>query len=214
VLVELGSSTPLTAHVLARAIDAESLPGIEDVVIGSGSVLVEFDPLLLDATVLCRRLRELVDAAPRETSTTVRLRSVPVVYGGEYGPDLEAIAARLQLPQAKVTALHRDGAYVVEMMGFAPGFPYLEGLPPVLELPRRETPRERVPAGSVAIAGLRSGIYPSSTPGGWHLIGRTPIVLFDASRTPPAYLAPGDRVHFVEIAAADFERYAGAPADW
>ena len=100
------------------------------------------------------------------------------------------------------------------MLGFSPGFPYLGDIPAELALPRRGTPRERVPVGSVAIAERQTGIYSREMPGGWHLLGRTPVPLFDERRDPPAYLAPGDRVHFVPIAASEWDRYTGPPGDW
>jgi biotin-dependent carboxylase-like uncharacterized protein len=130
---------------------------------------------------------------------------LPVAYGGEYGPDLPAVAGRLGLSEAEVVRLHADATYRVYMIGFAPGYSYLGELPARLELPRLSTPREHVPAGSVAIAGRQTGVYSVATPGGWHLLGRTPVRLFDPEREPPCYLAPGDRVRFVPITAAEFE---------
>ncbi len=211
-LVELGSSG--SAHALARAVEAAGLPGIEDIVPGNGSLLIEFDPLVLDRARLHSALLNAREDEVAGASAPPRLRHVPVVYGAAFGPDLASVAARLERSEADVIALHSGAQYRVEFIGFAPGFPYLTGLPEALHLPRRETPRERVPAGSVAMAGFQTGIYPLSTPGGWHLIGRTPILLFDPGRDPPAYFEPGDRVRFFEIEAADFDRYAGAAPDW
>ena len=122
---------------------------------------------------------------------------IPVRYGGEDGPDLEAVAAAHDLRPADVAELHAAAVHTVLFLGFAPGFAYLGGLPEQLVTPRRATPRERVPAGSVAIAGEHSGVYPRSMPGGWNLIGRTDQALFDAGREPPSLLAPGALVRFV-----------------
>ena len=133
------------------------------------------------------------------------------MYGGEWGPDLEDVADRLGLSPNDVVARHTGSELTVYMLGFSPGFPYLGDLPDSLALPRRTTPRERVPVGSVAIAERQTGIYSREMPGGWHLLGRTPVALFDEHRDPPSYLAPGDRVRFVAIAAGDWERYASAP---
>lgn len=124
---------------------------------------------------------------------------VPVRYGGEHGPDLAAVAEATGLGADEVVARHCGGDYCVAMLGFAPGFPYLLGLDPALALPRLATPRTRVPAGSIGIGGAQTGIYPRESPGGWRLIGRTPMRLFDPSREPPARLAPGQRVRFVSI---------------
>jgi KipI family sensor histidine kinase inhibitor len=131
-----------------------------------------------------------------------------VCYGGESGPDLDAVAEHAGLSRDDVIARHAAAEYTVAMLGFAPGFPYLLGLDRALQVPRRPSPRTRVPAGSVAIGGAQTGIYPRELPGGWHLIGRTPLVLFDPAREPPCLLAPGDRVRFREIEAGEFARLA------
>ncbi|HEX5960369.1 MAG TPA: 5-oxoprolinase subunit PxpB [Rhodanobacteraceae bacterium] len=130
---------------------------------------------------------------------------VPVCYDG---PDLDAVAAYAGLSRAEVIARHTAAAYTVAMLGFAPGFPYLLGLDPALHMPRREYPRTRVPAGSVAIGGAQTGIYPRELPGGWNLVGRTPLVLFDPLREPPCLLAPGDRVRFRAIGTDEFAHLA------
>lgn len=142
----------------------------------------------------------------------VRVVEIPVCYGGEYGFDLDAVAEHVRLSRDDVIARHAAAEYAVAMLGFAPGFPYLLGLDPALQMPRRATPRTRVPAGSVAIGGAQTGIYPRELPGGWHLVGRTPRILFDAQRDPPCLLAPGDRVRFRVIDAAEFARLVGTTA--
>lgn len=137
---------------------------------------------------------------------------IPVCYASEYAPDLGALAAHAGLPREEVVARHCAGDYRVAMIGFAPGFPYLLGLDPALAMPRLSTPRTRVPAGSVAIGGAQTGIYPRDSPGGWHVIGRTPLPLFDAGRMPPALLAPGQRVRFRAIDADAFRQWPQAQA--
>uniref|UniRef100_UPI00140E6FB0 5-oxoprolinase subunit PxpB n=1 Tax=Paenibacillus turpanensis TaxID=2689078 RepID=UPI00140E6FB0 len=145
--------------------------------------------------------------------------SIPVIYGGEHGPDLQEAASRCGLSEDEVIRLHSSRSYEVCMLGFAAGFPYLLGLPPELAVPRRGTPRTKVPAGSVAIGGVQTGIYPSELPGGWSIIGRTPLKLFDAYREPQALLRAGDRVRFVPVTADEASAWAqagvagGAPAD-
>ncbi|HJU25447.1 MAG TPA: 5-oxoprolinase subunit PxpB [Rhodanobacteraceae bacterium] len=136
---------------------------------------------------------------------------IPVCYGGEYGPDLDAVAAHAGLAPDEVVARHTAAEYTVAMIGFAPGFPYLLGLDAALAMPRRRDPRTRVPAGSVAIGGAQTGIYPHELPGGWQLIGRTPLALFDPQREPPCLLAPGDRLRFRAIRVDEFEIVAGHP---
>jgi KipI family sensor histidine kinase inhibitor len=129
---------------------------------------------------------------------------IPVVYGGAGGPDLAFVAAHTGLVPERVVELHSSTEYVVCFLGFLPGFPYLAGLPPELETPRMEAPRTRVPAGSVAIGGRQTGIYPMESPGGWRIVGWTPMRLFDAGADPPAALAMGVRIRFVPIAEARF----------
>jgi antagonist of KipI len=134
---------------------------------------------------------------------------IPVCYGGEFGPDLEAVAAHAGISADEVVALHRDAEYRVQAIGFVPGFAYLGGLPKKIETPRRTTPRAAVPAGAVGIGGNQTGIYPLATPGGWNLIGQTPRRLFDAARAEPAMLRAGDRVKFQAITAGEFARMEG-----
>ncbi len=133
-----------------------------------------------------------------------RTVEIPVVYGGEHGPDLATLAAHAGIAMEDVSARHASSVYTVAMLGFAPGFPYLLGLDTALAMPRLTTPRTRVAAGSVGIGGAQTGIYPQAGPGGWRLIGRTPLRLFDAQRDPPCLLQAGDCVRFVAIDAATF----------
>ena len=163
------------------------------------SVLLRFDPQAWgDTNATPHQVLELAVRKALDTGKTSRQapreREIPVCYGGACGPDLAAVAQHLELPIDAVIARHAAADYRVAMIGFAPGFPYLIGLDPTLVVPRRRDPRQRVPAGSVAIGGAQTGIYPQSLPGGWQLIGRTPLRLFDISATPPSLLAAGDRV--------------------
>lgn len=130
---------------------------------------------------------------------------IPVCYGGIYGPDLETLAALHDLTAAEVIERHCAPIYDIPMLGFAPGFPYLSGLDTRLATPRKQTPALRIPKGAVGIAGLQTGIYSIETPGGWHIIGRTPIDLFQPTKTPPTLLTAGDRLQFVPITAKQFE---------
>jgi KipI family sensor histidine kinase inhibitor len=141
-------------------------------------------------------------------AAAVRIWHIPVCYDAAVAPDLPAVAAAAGLSVEEAAALHASRGYTVYLMGFSPGFPYLGDLDPRLVLPRRPDPRPRVPAGSVAIATTHTAIYPQDTPGGWHLVGRTPARLFDATGTPPALLAPGDEVRFVPVSLAEYERLA------
>jgi KipI family sensor histidine kinase inhibitor len=201
-LVRLGDVIDEATHRRVRAahaaLVAAKLPGVGDIVPAYTTLAIHFDPVSIDYEALERRLTEVLGAASEETSPASRLVRIPVWYGGDDGPDLAAVAAHAQLGEDEVVRLHVAGEYVVHMIGFAPGFPYLAGLDPRLACPRRESPRARVPAGSVGIGGSQTGVYPIEIAGGWQLIGRTSLVLFDADGEPPTLLAPGDRVQFVE----------------
>ncbi len=178
----------------------EPLPPGTERVLGAGNLLLRFERAAgLDLGELAARLERL--AAPERRRGDAGRRGArehrfAVDYGGAAGPDLDAVAAAAGLAPERVVELHAGALYRVAFLGFSPGFPYLVGLPRELELARRDTPRPRVPAGSVAIAGPFAGIYPSATPGGWHLLGRTEARLFDPAAVPPAALAPGDLVRF------------------
>jgi KipI family sensor histidine kinase inhibitor len=204
-LIVVGERVDVGLNARARAIAnvLADLPGAEGwhaPVVGHASVLVRYDPARLTEATVTATIQRLLDGAPDgiECSDggggTVE---ISVRYGGPDGPDLEDVAARLGLTTAEVVNLHAEREYRVLVLGFAPGFAYLGPLDPALVMPRRATPRPRVPAGSVAIAGEQTAVYPLETPGGWHLIGRTDEPLWDVRRDPPARVRPGDRVRFV-----------------
>ncbi|WP_109126296.1 5-oxoprolinase subunit PxpB [Dyella sp. C11] len=212
-LLRLGNTmdTALNArvHAMASLLHAV-LPGVECVP-AYASVLLRFDRAAwpVDATMIDgEHLRETItalwDRVP-ELATPTREVVLPVWYAGE---DIDDVAAHAQLTTTEVIARHTAATYRVAMLGFAPGFPYLLGLDPSLAMPRRGTPRTLVPAGSVAIGGLQTGIYPRALPGGWQLIGRTPLRLFDLSAAVPSLLQPGDRVRFRAIDEREYTRLA------
>ena len=180
---------------------------------GLRSLLVELDPLAADPEAVRDAVASRLAHVAEQTVGT-RLRTIPVAYGGEMGPDLPDVAALTGLSEAEVVERHATAQLRVLFDGFAPGFAYLGDLPVELRVARLDTPRTRTPAGSVAIAGPMSGVYPATLPGGWRVIGRTPVTLFDPRRDPPAYLMPGDRVRFERIGAEEWDRHAGVPDDW
>lgn len=196
--LELHRRTARLTHALQDA------PGILNLHPAYSSVLVEFDPRQRSHAEIEALIRAAWDAGAghepsAEPTPPGRAIEIPVRYGGELGPDLADVARHAGLPPERVIELHASATYLVYFLGFSPGFPYLGGLPPELATPRLPAPRRRVPAGSVAIGGSQAGIYPMDSPGGWRLIGRTPLTLFDAQADPPARLAMGDRVRFVPI---------------
>jgi inhibitor of KinA len=195
------------------AIEAASLPGVRELVPAYTTVTVHYDPAaLVHAGApaddlpgwLGVRLGQALARSGKAKLPSAREIEVPVCYGGEFGPDLARVAAQAKLSPEEVIRRHAKADYRVAMVGFAPGFPYLIGLPQELATPRHARPRTQVPAGSVGIAGEQTGIYPLATPGGWNLIGRTALPLFDPLADPPAKLQVGDRVRFRAISAAEF----------
>jgi inhibitor of KinA len=194
---------------------AEPPHGIVETVPTFRSLMIHYDPLVTSRNALESVIRGHIGRG-EQRQRAAKLWHVPVCYEGAFAPDLSEVAARLALSPVDVVALHSDTRYHTYMLGFLPGFPYLGDLPQQLALPRRAEPRLRVPAGSVSIALTLTAIYPYESPGGWHLIGTTPIRLFDPARSQPALLAPGDAVLFEPIAAAQLAaiREAAAAGDY
>lgn len=190
---------------LTAAIDAAQPPGLQDVVPSYRTILLAFDPAATDGETLGDVVRSLAVAPSALDEVAGRAVTLPVVYGGELGPDLADVSARTGLPPEAVCERHAAATYRVACMGFAPGFGFLVGLPPELATPRRATPRTRVPAGSVAIGGAQTGVYPNDLPGGWNIIGRTPLRLFDVARPNPFLIEPGDTVRFEPISMEAYE---------
>ncbi len=210
---EPGREASRRVHAVAAAVEAAGVSGVRSATPGLTSVLVEFDPLAVERTAVGAAIRE-AEAAAAEVASTPRHRLIPVVYGGEHGPDLADVAELTGLAPDEVVRQHAATSLEVYLLGFSPGFPYLGELPSALHVPRLATPRTRTPAGSVAITGRYSGIYPMAAPGGWRVIGRTPVRLFDPVRTPPAYLLPGDTVEFKRIQAEEFDAVPAFASDW
>ena len=210
-VVELGKGQDLDASVNARAVaiaaavQAAGIAGVLDVVPTFQTVGVYFDPLKTNVDALAALLHSLAESQTPVASPAVTVHRVPVCYGGVFGPDLAEIATRAHLSEEAVVALHAEPIYRVFMLGFTPGFAYLGSVAPAIAFPRRATPRATVPAGSVAIAGNQTGIYPSASPGGWHIIGRTSVRPFDPGRTSPFLFNSGDSIQFHAIEPAAFE---------
>lgn len=216
-VVEFGdrADSDLCARIAAsaRQLHASPPPGVLDIVPAYNTLTLHYDPAAIGSgntpfEALAAQIGAWLDAEAGTAPPPSRLVEIPVCYGGAFGEDLDALAQQHGLGTAEVIAIHSGTEYRVHMLGFVPGFAYLGGLDPRLSTPRRTEPRPRVPAGTLGIGGSQTGIYPLETPGGWHLIGRTPLRLFTPQTSPPCLLNAGDRVRFVPIPAQDFAALA------
>jgi inhibitor of KinA len=206
----IDSEVNARAIACAEAIQAAGLAGVRDVVPTYRSVAVYFDPLRTDGEALSSCLeREAGRPLPPVSASREPVR-IPICYGGDLGPDLAGVASFAGMEEADVVRAHVARTYRVFMLGFVPGFAYLGTVDERIAMPRRATPRVRVPPGSVGIAGMQTGIYPAETPGGWQLIGRTPVKPFDPSRKDPFLMKAGDAVQFYAIDRGEYDRARAA----
>lgn len=217
VVVQFGNELSEQTHKKVRAFSAylqqHPFPGLIEFVPAYTTVTVYYNPWVISekghlnpytkVTGFLQRMLPFVSDA--EENAAPRVVEIPVLYGGEYGPDLEFVARINELSPDEVVALHTQQEYLVYMVGFAPGFPYLGGMNKRIAAPRRETPRQQIPAGSVGIAGEQTGIYPIQSPGGWQLIGQTPVPLFNPHNTSPSLLQAGNIIRFVAITEEEYK---------
>lgn len=207
-LIYFGQQITLNAHEqvrrLLRLLELEPLAGVLNLHPAYCSLLVKFDPLRWQHVELEVKLREYLERLQEVRLPEAREVEIPVCYGGEYGPDLNEVAALHRMTPDNVIELHVSTSYLVYFLGFVPGFAYLGELPEALVTPRLAAPRKKVPAGSVGIAGTQTGVYPFETPGGWRLLGRTPMAMFRTDRDGLSLLSIGDRVRFVPISRERF----------
>lgn len=207
--VEFGNRIALSLNrkvrALAAALEKAALAGIVEVVPTYRSLTIYYDPLSLSLTDLRNSVEGLLDRLEDISLPAPRVVTIPTVYGGEFGPDLPSVAQHCGLTEEQVIRLHTRPTYHVYMLGFTAGYPYLGGMPKRLTTPRLPSPRLRVPAGSVGIGGNQTGVYSVESPGGWRLIGRTPLTLFDPKWEIPVLIRPGDQVQFVRIPPDEYE---------
>ncbi len=194
---------------LCQRLEQERIDGILEWVPTYGALLIAYEPEVVLFEALVQKIEKLMAVNEALISTEAEVVTLPVCYGGKYGLDLAFVAAHTKLSEAEVVARHVSGDYLIYMLGFTPGFPYLGGMDESLETPRLKTPRTKIPAGAVGIAGKQTGVYPSSSPGGWKLIGQTPLRLFDPFREQPFLLKAGQRLRFEAIDEAAFKALAG-----
>ena len=204
---EIGSEVNEKVRRMTLAIQAESIEGIVEIVPTYRSLLILYNSLILSFVDLKKRLERIEKGLQQTPFPEPKLTQIPALYGGSYGPDLEEVAKYHQISPEEVIQLHCSKPYFIYMIGFMPGFPYMGELPEALITPRLKTPRLSVPAGSVAIAQRQTGIYPMESPGGWQIIGRTPVKLFNPEREPPALLQMGNLVQFFPISEKEFKEW-------
>lgn len=213
-VAEFGTSVDraLNAKVqaLKQALAKCAVKGIIELVPTYRSLAVYYDPLLLDREGLIRQIENACQTLTEASEAESRVVTIPVCYGGAFGPDLENVCAHTGLSKEEVIARHTGRDTYCFMLGFTPGFAYLGGMDESLATPRLENPRTFIPAGSVGIAGKQTGIYPIDSPGGWQLIGRTPLAVFDPLRTPPTLVEAGDWVRFEAISESEYEAIRAA----
>jgi inhibitor of KinA len=222
VIVQFATEISSIVHDKVKALtivfNQHSFTGFIECVPAFASVTVFYNPLIVQRAydsgenkspfqIVCFMMEELVKQVVEAKEEKPRIVEIPVCYGGEYGPDLQFVADENQLSKEEVIEIHSGGEYLVYMIGFAPGFPYLGGLSEKIATPRQSSPRMSIPVGSVGIAGNQTAIYPISTPGGWQLIGQTPLRLFQPEKNPPSLLAAGDVVKFVSITVDEYKNY-------
>ncbi|QHE59988.1 5-oxoprolinase subunit PxpB [Rossellomorea vietnamensis] len=220
VVIQLGSSIQQETHDLVKAvtnlIETQSFDWLVEYIPAFTTVTLYYDPIkltdshkpfqnTLPYTVVCSEIENMLSNLKTGEKGEARIIDIPVCYGGEFGPDLEEVANHHQLSTEEVITKHMNGDYLVYMIGFAPGFPYIGGMSPEIATPRRKSPRLKIPAGSVGIAGEQTGVYPIETPGGWQLIGRTPLKLFKPDNNDsPSLLKAGDRIRFTPISLEEY----------
>ncbi len=214
VVVEFGNaiSTEINARIRAFkiALSQSGVQGIVETVSTYRSLSVHYRPEVIGHEELIAHMQNLLENLGNIDIPPAKVTEIPVIYGGEYGPDIDFVAEHNNKSVEDVIRIHTSQEYLIYMLGFAPGFPYLGGMSKEIATPRLTSPRVKIPAGSVGIAGEQTGAYPFDSPGGWQLIGRTPLRLYDAERPSPILLTPGDYVKFVSVSA---EEYAQILAD-
>jgi KipI family sensor histidine kinase inhibitor len=210
-IIYLSHQITLEAHEhvvkLLQLLQSDPIEDVRNLHPAYCSLLVKFDPLRLGHDQLRAKLKSYLNRIEKMPLPTPRRVEIPVCYGGKFGPDLNDVAAMHEMTPAQAIELHSSGTYIVYFLGFAPGFAYLGGLPAALASPRLETPRAKVPEGSVGIGGNQTGVYPLATPGGWRLIGRTPVAIFSRDRNPMNFLQIGDHVRFRVISEREFTSF-------
>ncbi len=193
-------------NALKRTLLKENIPGLQEMIPAYRSLLIEYDPALISLQELSRRVEAARPDTAEDAEEPKHVLEIPCCYGGEYGEDLPGLSELTGLSQEEIIAIHSGTDYRIYMLGFLPGFTYLGGMDERIAAPRLPSPRVSIPAGSVGIGGSQTGVYPIASPGGWRLIGRTPVKFYDPSREKPVLCEAGDYIRFVPITAAEYEK--------
>ncbi len=217
VVIQLGESIEQNTHEKVKQVTAyfenSSIEWLVELVPAFTTVTLFYDPIKaigspqskLPYEIVCEDIKGFLAEVKDGQKTESRIVEIPVCYGGEFGPDLQKVAEYHHISENEVIEKHTSGNYLVYMIGFAPGFPYIGGMSPDIATPRKESPRLKIPAGSVGIAGEQTGVYPIETPGGWQLIGRTPLKLFQPEKESPSLLEAGNRIRFKAITLKEYK---------
>lgn len=203
---EIREDTNRKIRYLAKKLQNAGIHGLQETVPTYCSLTVYYEPLVLSRRKLEHQILHFLAAYQPDTAEKKRIFQIPVCYEGEFAPDMEDVCRLTGLSREQVIALHSSVDYLIYMLGFLPGFPYLGGMDPRLEVPRLDSPRTRIPAGAVGIGGKQTGVYPLASPGGWRLIGRTPAVIYDPNREKPIVYEAGDYIRFCPISTDEFRR--------
>lgn len=214
--VEFGNEISPTLNTKIRAfniaLSGSGIPGIVETVPTYRSLMIHYDPEVIRYAPLLDRLRSLLDQLDRVSVPPSEVLEIPVLYGGDVGPDLDFVARHNSKTPEEVVKIHTSAEYLIYMLGFTPGFTYLGGMSQEIATPRLKNPRVKIPAGSVGIAGSQTGVYPIDSPGGWQLIGRTPVRMYDAGRDKPILPEAGQYIKFYPIDQAEFDAIAAQEA--
>jgi inhibitor of KinA len=213
IIIQFDNNITLDTHrkvsTLAACLQENPFPGMVEYVPAFTTITVYYNPVYRSYKDVCFTLEQIGSALETTPGETPRTIEIPVCYGGEFGPDLQFVAEQNGLTTDEVVQIHSGREYLVYMIGFAPGFPYLGGMSERIQAPRRSSPRLTIPAGTVGIAGMQTGVYPIETPGGWQIIGRTPEALFRPNEGSPSLLQTGDLVRFRPISHKEYDQRKG-----